>query len=183
MAAYHDDEWGVPVFEDRLLFEHLSLDLFQAGLSWRTVLLKRDAFRHAFQGFDPQRIARFTDRDVRRLLTDAGIIRNRRKIEATICNARAYLDLQETQTSFGHYLWDFVGGETLRRKPARTWDEIPTSSPESEAMAKDLKAKGFRFVGGTICYAFMQAVGMVDDHLVGCFRYQPGRRAGTRGRE
>ena len=173
MEAYHDLEWGMPVHEDRALFEKLILDSFQAGLSWRTVLHKRDAFRRAFRGFDPERIARFTARDRRRLLDDAGIIRNRLKIDAAITNARAYLRLQEEIGSFAEYLWSFTGGKTLRPRSARSWRQVPTHSRESDALSRDLQARGFRFVGTTICYAFMQAVGMVDDHLVTCFRFQP----------
>jgi DNA-3-methyladenine glycosylase I len=176
MTAYHDEEWGLPHHGDQALFEHLILDLFQAGLSWRTVLHKRENFRRAFGGFDPERIARYTQRDLDRLLADPGLIRNRRKIEATIANARAYLDIVDSGGSFDDYLWGFTGGEVLRNPPARTWRELPTTNRESEAMARDLRTRGFRFVGGTICYAFMQAVGMIDDHLVGCFRYRARRR-------
>lgn len=173
MAAYHDEEWGVPVWDDRLLFEHLILDGFQAGLSWRTILNKRENFRRAFDGFKPERIARYTEADVERLLGDAGIVRNKLKVRAAITNAQAYLDLVEAQGSFAEYLWGFTGGETLRRAPADSWEDLPASTPESDAMSKDLKKQGFKFVGTTICYAFMQAVGMVDDHLVSCFRFQP----------
>jgi DNA-3-methyladenine glycosylase I len=172
MEAYHDLEWGVPLHDDRALFEKLLLDSFQAGLSWRTILHKRENFRRAFHGFDPERIARYTARDRNRLLADAGIIRNRLKIEAAIANARAYLRLQDELGSFADYLWAFTGGVTLRPRAARSWRQVPTRSRESDAMSKDLQARGFRFVGTTICYAFMQAVGMVDDHLVSCFRYQ-----------
>lgn len=172
MEAYHDLEWGVPVRDDRALFEKLILDSFQAGLSWRTVLHKREGFRRAFDSFDPERIARYTTRDRQRLLGDVGIIRNRLKIDAAISNARAYLQLQDDLGSFADYLWSFTGGVTLRRRAARSWRQVPTRSRESDAMARDLHARGFRFVGTTICYAFMQAVGMVDDHLVTCFRYQ-----------
>ena len=175
MEAYHDLEWGVPLRDDRALFEKLLLDSFQAGLSWRTVLHKRDSFRRAFHGFDPERIARYTARDRLRLLADAGIIRNRLKIDAAISNARAYLQLQDELGSFADYLWAFTGGKTLRPRAARSWRQVPTHSRESDAMSKGLQARGFRFVGTTICYAFMQAVGMVDDHLVSCFRYQPRR--------
>jgi DNA-3-methyladenine glycosylase I len=172
MEAYHDLEWGVPLHDDRALFEKLILDSFQAGLSWRTVLHKRDNFRRAFHEFDPERIARYTARDRNRLLADAGIIRNRLKVEAAIANARAYLRVQEERGSFADYLWTFTGGQTLRRRAARSWRQVPTRSRESDALSKALQARGFRFVGTTICYAFMQAVGMVDDHLVTCFRYQ-----------
>ena len=175
MEPYHDLEWGVPVRDDRLLYEHLTLDSFQAGLSWRTVLYKRENFRRAFEGFDPERIAGYGKRDVARLLRDSGIIRNRQKVEAAIANARVYLAMQKAGESFTHFLWSFTAGRTKLGKSACRWDEIPTHSPESDAMAKALRERGFRFVGTTICYAFMQAVGIVDDHLVGCFRYRPRR--------
>jgi DNA-3-methyladenine glycosylase I len=175
MEAYHDLEWGTPVRDDRLLFEHLTLDCFQAGLSWRTILYKREAFRRAFDGFDPERIARYGKADVARLLRDAGIIRNRLKIEAAIANARAYLTMRDVGESFSDFLWSFTGGGTRLSKTARRWQDIPAHSPESDAMAAALKQRGFRFVGTTICYAFMQAVGMVDDHMAGCFRYRPRR--------
>ena len=173
MEAYHDLEWGVPLHDDRALFEKLLLDSFQAGLSWRTVLHKRDNFRRAFHGFDPERIARYTARDRNRLLADAGIIRNRLKIDAAISNARTYLQLRDELGSFADYLWGFTDGRTLRPRAARSWRQVPTRSRESDAMSEDLRARGFHFVGTTICYAFMQAVGMVDDHLVTCFRYLP----------
>jgi DNA-3-methyladenine glycosylase I len=175
MQAYHDDEWGVPVHDDRALFEKLLLDSFQAGLSWRTILHKRENFRRAFHGFDAERVARYGARDRTRLLADPGIVRNRLKIDAAISNAQAYLRLQQDLGSFAGFLWSLTGGGTLRGRAARSWTQIPTQSPESEAMSRELQARGFRFVGPTICYAFMQAVGMVDDHLVGCFRYQPRR--------
>jgi DNA-3-methyladenine glycosylase I len=175
LEPYHDLEWGMPVRDDRLLFEHLTLDSFQAGLSWRTILYKRDAFRRAFDGFDPDRIARYGDREFARLMGDAGIIRNRQKIEAAIANARVFLSMREVGESFSDFLWSFTGGETRLGKSARRWEQIPASSPESDAMAAALRQRGFRFVGSTICYAFMQAVGMVDDHMVGCFRYRPRR--------
>lgn len=175
MQAYHDDEWGVPVHDDRALFEKLLLDSFQAGLSWRTILHKRENFRRAFHAFDPERIARYTARDRARLLADPGIVRNRLKIDAAISNARAYRTLQQELGSFAEFLWSHTGGGTLRGRAARSWSEIPTQSPESEAMSRALLEHGFRFVGPTICYAFMQAVSMVDDHQVGCFRYQRRR--------
>jgi len=175
MHAYHDYEWGVPVHDDRALFEKLLLDSFQAGLSWRTILHKREHFRRAFHAFDPERIARYTARDRARLLADAGIVRNRLKIDAAISNAQAYLTLQQDLGSFAEFLWSHTGGGRLRRRAARSWSQIPTQTPESEAMSRALLEHGFRFVGPTICYAFMQAVGMVDDHLVGCFRYQRRR--------
>ena len=173
MESYHDEEWGVPVYDDRLLFEKLLLDGFQAGLSWRTVLHKRDNFRQAFDGFRPEIIAAYGDPQRERLLNDAGIIRNRLKINAAITNAQAFLALVEREGSFSDYLWAFVGGEPLRGRVKDTWDGVPSSSPESDAMSKALKTEGFKFVGTTICYAFMQAVGMVDDHLKSCFRYRP----------
>jgi DNA-3-methyladenine glycosylase I len=178
MEAYHDHEWGVPVHDSRALFEKLLLDSFQAGLSWRTILHKRDNFRRAFHNFDPARLARYTARDRTRLLADAGIVRNRLKIEAAIANAQAFLRLEDELGSFADYLWGFTGGRTLRGRAPRTWAQVPTHSTESDAMSRQLQGRGFRFVGTTICYAFMQAVGMVDDHLVSCFRYQPRRRAG-----
>ncbi len=172
MEAYHDEEWGVPVHDDQLLFEHLTLDSFQAGLSWRTILHKRENFRRAFVGFDPKRIAQFTDNERERLLSDAGIIRNRLKIDATISNARAFLEIVEEFRSFDRYIWAFTDNTTLLASPAHTWEDLPTFNAQSGAMSQDLKARGFKFVGPTICYAFMQAVGMVDDHLVGCFKYR-----------
>jgi DNA-3-methyladenine glycosylase I len=172
MAAYHDEEWGVPVHNDKTLFEFLILEGFQAGLSWRIILNKRKNFRRAFNGFDAKKIAKYTEEDIERLLSDAGIIRNRLKIEATITNAQAFLEIQESFGSFDQYIWRFTNDQTLKGPGAMCWEEVPSSSPESDAMSKDLKAHGFKFVGTTICYAFMQAVGMVDDHLVGCFRYR-----------
>ncbi len=173
MAAYHDQEWGVPEFDDQKLFEHLALDGFQAGLSWRTILHKRENFRKAFAGFDPKLVARFTARDRQRLMKDAGIVRNRQKIDATINNAKQVLKIQEELGSFSDFIWSFTDRQTLRRPAAAKWQELPSTSPESDAMSAGLKLRGFKFVGSTICYAFMQAVGMVDDHLQGCFRYQP----------
>lgn len=172
MAAYHDEEWGVPVHDDKALFENLILDGFQAGLSWQIILHKRDNFRLAFKDFDPHLIAHYTDDDMERLLADAGIVRNRRKIEATIANAQAYLALVEEVGSFDGYIWSFTNGLTFLGPPARTWGELPTFSPESKAMSQDLKARGFKFVGPTGCYAFMQSIGMIDDHLVGCFKFR-----------
>ncbi|MFH1732281.1 MAG: DNA-3-methyladenine glycosylase I, partial [Planctomycetota bacterium] len=169
--AYHDDEWGVPVHNDRTLFEMLVLEGFQAGLSWLTILKKRDAFRKAFGRFDPRKVARYTRRDVNRLSKKKDIVRNRLKIEAAITNAGAFLVVQKEFGSFDSYIRHFTGGKTLRlKKRARTWQDLPTESPESRAMSADLKRRGFRFVGPIICYAFMQAVGMADDHLAGCFR-------------
>lgn len=173
MLAYHDQEWGVPEYDDQKLFEHLALDGFQAGLSWRTILHKRENFRAAFAGFDPRKVARFDSQDRQRLLADAGIVRNRQKVEATINNAQRVLEIQRSQGSFSDFLWSFTDHRTLRGEPRSDWSDLPNTSPESEAMSAELKARGFKFVGGTICYAFMQAVGMVDDHLEGCFRFQP----------
>ncbi|WP_298718408.1 DNA-3-methyladenine glycosylase I [uncultured Oceanisphaera sp.] len=168
--AYHDREWGVPEYDSRALFEKLCLDGQQAGLSWFTILCKIPAYRSAFADFDPQIIATFTDQDVERLMQDKGIVRNRLKIRSVIANARAYLSMQEQGIDFSRWLWDFVGGEpVINRWP--TQDEVPTSTNESEAMARALKQHGFSFVGGTICYAFMQATGMVNDHLLSCHRH------------
>jgi DNA-3-methyladenine glycosylase I len=172
--AYHDEEWGVPVHDDRRLFEMLILEGAQAGLSWITILKRREGYRRAFEGFDPERIARYGKRDVARLLADPGIIRNRAKVEATIKNAQAYLDLVEETGSLDHFLWQFVGGKPKVNR-WRTLKEIPAETPESKAMSKELKRRGFGFVGSTICYAFMQAVGMVDDHVLGCFK-RKGKR-------
>lgn len=170
MMAYHDEEWGTPVHDDRRLFGFLVLEGAQAGLSWSTILKKRQAYRAAFQGFDPQVVAGFHDDDRARLLADAGIVRNRRKIDAAIQNARVVLDVQDEFGSFDHYIWQFVGGAPIQNA-WRTLEEIPAQTAESQAMAKALKARGFSFVGPTICYAFMQAVGMVNDHVVTCYRH------------
>jgi DNA-3-methyladenine glycosylase I len=169
MRAYHDDEWGVPQHDDRVLFEFLILEGAQAGLSWDTILRKRAHYRRAMSRFDPRRIARYTAADVRRLLHDPGIVRNRAKVEAAIANARACLAVQKAFGSFDRYIWGFVGGTQVLNRPKRLAD-IPAQTAASAAMSKDLKRRGFRFVGPTICYAFMQAVGMVNDHTVGCFR-------------
>ena len=179
LARYHDTEWGVPVHDDRRHFEFLVLDAFQAGLSWATILDKRDNFRHAFDDFDPERIARYTAKDVRRLLADSGIVRNRQKIEATIRNAAAFLDVQEEHGSFDAFIWGFVDGETRQNRWKRPSD-IPARTAESEAMSRALSARGFSFVGPTICYAYMQAAGMVNDHLVDCFRHEEVRRRARR---
>jgi DNA-3-methyladenine glycosylase I len=168
--AYHDAEWGVPVHDDRVLFEFLTLEGAQAGLSWSTILKKREGYRRAFEGFDPERVARFTSKRVDRLLADPGIVRHRVKIESTISNAKAFLDVQREFRSFDRYAWQFVDGAP-RVNQWRTLRDIPARTPESDALSKDLKRRGFRFVGSTICYAFMQAVGMVNDHTVECFRY------------
>ncbi len=170
MQAYHDEEWGTPLHEDLKLFEFIVLDSFQAGLSWSCILHKRENFRRAFDGFEPAKIALYSEKKIEELLQDSGIIRNRRKIEATIGNAIAFLKIQEEFGSFDSYIWQFTQGKTID-KGYRENAEIPVSSPESDAMSRDLKKRGFLFVGTTICYAFMQAAGMVNDHLVACFRY------------
>jgi DNA-3-methyladenine glycosylase I len=168
---YHDREWGVPVHDDRRLFEFLLLEGAQAGLSWLTILQRRQNYRQAFEGFDAERIARYGSRQKKKLLTDPGIIRNRLKIEAFVGNAKAFLSIQKDYRSFDAYIWQFVD-----RKPIenhwRSLKEIPATTTESDAMSRDLKKRGFRFVGSTICYAFMQAVGMVNDHVESCFRHQ-----------
>jgi DNA-3-methyladenine glycosylase I len=171
MVAYHDQEWGTPLHDDRGLFEFLVLEGAQAGLSWFTILRKREAYRRAFDGFDPRIVAAYGPEDVARLLADAGIVRNRLKIAATIANAQAVLAVQEAFGSLDRYLWQFVDGTPIHNR-WETMSELPTQSPESVAMSKALKQRSFRFVGPTICYAFMQAVGMVNDHLVGCFRHR-----------
>ena len=167
---YHDQEWGVPVHDDRVLFEFLILEGAQAGLSWDTILRKRARYREVFDHFDAQRVARYNAKKVRELLKDPGIVRNRLKIEATISNARAFLAVQRECGSFDAYIWQFVGGKPKRNNWTKH-QKVPAKSSESDAMSKDLKKRGFRFVGSTICYAFMQAVGMVNDHLTDCFRY------------
>src|SRR5262245_36908746 len=165
-VKYHDDEWGVPVHDDRKLFEMLILEGAQAGLSWITILRKRPAYRKAFDRFDAKKIARYDAKKVRALLTDAGIVRNRLKIKAAILNARAFLAVQKEFGSFDRYIWQFVGGQPKVNRP-REMGDVPARTPESDAMSKDLTRRGFKFVGSTICYAFMQAVGMVNDHMVG----------------
>ncbi len=172
MAAYHDDEWGVPVHGDQELFERLALESFQAGLSWSTILRKRPAFRAAFRGFEPAVVARFGPEDVERLLGDAGIVRNRAKIDATIGNARGALGLIDEFGSLERYLRSMAPDPPTPRPPTATWEDLPATTPASDALSKDLKGRGFRFVGSTIVYAFMQSVGLVDDHLPGCFRYR-----------
>jgi DNA-3-methyladenine glycosylase I len=168
--AYHDHEWGVPLHDERRLFEMLTLEGAQAGLSWLTILRKREGYRRAFAGFDPQVVARFGEDDLARLLADPGIVRNRLKIASTVTNARAVLEVQARYGSLDAFLWQFVDGEPIRNR-WRSLAEIPASTPVSDRMSKELKRHGFRFVGSTICYAHMQATGMVNDHLVGCFRY------------
>ena len=170
LARYHDQEWGVPVHDDRILFEFLILEGAQAGLSWETILRKRDRYREVFDGFDAAKIARYAPRKVRALMADSGIVRNRLKIDSTISNARAFLEVQREFGSFDAYIWQFTGGKTLQHR-LRGPKELKPSSPESDAMSKALKKRGFRFVGSTICYAFMQATGMVNDHLRTCFRW------------
>jgi DNA-3-methyladenine glycosylase I len=170
-VAYHDEEWGVPIYDDRTLFEFLILEGAQAGLSWITILKKRDNYRRVFNNFEPRRVARYDSRKLARLLSDPGIVRNRLKITAAVDNARAFLAVQKEFGGFTDYIWQFVGGKPKRNRWRRLRD-IPSTSPEAEAMSKDLKQRGFRFVGPTICYAFMQAVGMVNDHEMSCFRYK-----------
>ena len=167
---YHDQEWGVPLHDERRLFEMLTLEGAQAGLSWLTILRKREGYRRAFAGFDPQAVAGFGDADFARLLADPGIVRNRLKIASTISNARAVLDVQARYGSLDSFLWGFVDGRPVRNS-WRSMSEIPASTPLSDLISKELKRHGFRFVGSTVCYAFMQATGMVNDHLAGCFRY------------
>lgn len=174
-VRYHDEEWGKPLRDDQKLFEMLILEGFQAGLSWITILRKRENFRKAFRNFDPQKIARFTAKDVARLMGDEGIVRNRLKIEGAIENAKRYLQVTQEVGSFSKYLWQFTGNKTLRDPRGMRKDRIRATSPESDAMSKDLKKRGFKFVGSTICYAHMQATGMVDDHVEGCFRYHKRR--------
>jgi DNA-3-methyladenine glycosylase I len=170
MIAYHDEEWGVPSRDDRHLHEMLTLEGAQAGLSWSTILDKRDGYRRAFAGFDPEAVARFGPKDVERLMQDAGIVRNRLKIESTLANAQRVLEAQEEHGSFAAYLWRFVDEKPLVGG-WRSLSELPAETELSRALSKDLKRRGFRFVGPTVCYAFMQAVGLVNDHTIGCFRY------------
>ena len=171
MLAYHDEEWGVPLHDDLLHFEHLVLDGFQAGLSWAIVLKKREGFRQALDGFDPQKIARYTKRTVDRLVKNPEIIRSRQKIEATISNAKAFLRVQEEVGSFDEFIWRLAGGKTKQNR-WRTLKQLPAHTKQSEQVSKALKESGFKFVGPTICYAYMQAAGMVNDHIVKCFRYK-----------
>ena len=178
MVAYHDEEWGVPLHDDRRLFEFLALDAFQAGLSWSTILNKRENFRKALDDFDPARIARYNERKIEQLLSDSGIVRNRLKVTATIGNAKAFLDVRDEFGSFDAFIWQFVANRPKQNK-WKTLQQIPAKTNESDAMSRALKQRGFKFVGSTICYAFMQAAGMVNDHVVGCFRYQDIGRLGT----
>ena len=179
-TVYHDKEWGVPVHDDRKLFEMLILEGAQAGLSWETILRKREAYRKAFVEFDPRRVARFTPARIERVLQDPSIVRNRLKVESTISNARAFLGVQKECGTFASYVWQFVGG----RPKINRWQslrEVPPRTLESDELSNDLRRRGFRFVGSTICYAFMQAVGMVNDHTVDCFRHDVVTRLGTKG--
>jgi DNA-3-methyladenine glycosylase I len=175
-VSYHDHEWGVPLHDDQRLFEMLILEGAQAGLSWITVLRKRDAYRKAFDRFDAGRVARYGIDRIERLMKEEGIIRNRLKIEAAVKNARTFLDVQRESGSFDAYIWQFVGGRP-KQNARRSMKEVPATSPESDAMSRDLKKRGFTFVGSTICYAFMQATGMVNDHVVDCFRYRAVQKA------
>ncbi len=188
MLKYHDEEWGVPVHDDQILFEFLILEGVQAGLSWQTVLRKRENYRKAFRHFDPEAVAQFTEADIERLLTDPGIIRNRRKFAAAVRNARKFLEIRDEYGSFDTYIWQFSGGRPIDHALGSV-GEIPATSPESDAMSRDLKKRGFSFVGPVICYSFMQAVGMVNDHETGCFRHEEvkqvadsGGSAGTPGK-
>ncbi len=174
MMRYHDEQWGFPVHDDRQLFESFVLDGFQAGLSWRTILHKRENFRRAFSGFDPEKVSLYGDSEMQRLLADTGIVRNRMKIVATISNAGRFLEVQREFGSFDGYLWRFTGGETLRNTDCVTLRELPASTAESDALSADLKGRGFKFVGTTICYAVMQSVGMVNDHSDECWRTTGG---------
>ncbi len=175
MTAYHDEEWGVPLHDDRKIFEYMVLDAFQAGLSWAIVLKKREGFRKAFDHFDFKKIARYDEKKIGRLLEDEGIIRNRLKIRATVNNAKRFIEVQKEFGTFDKYIWRFTGNRSLLNK-WKSLSRIPARSVESDAMSLDLKKRGFKFVGSTICYAFMQAAGMVNDHLVDCYRYKELKR-------
>ena len=172
--AYHDEEWGVPLHDDRRLFEMLILEGAQAGLSWITILRKRAAYRKAFDNFDPQKVARYRQARIERLLANEGIVRNRLKVEGAVRNAKAFLDVQREFGTFDAYIWRFVGGHPIQNS-RQAMKDVPPTTPESDAMSRDLKKRGFTFVGSTICYAFMQATGLVNDHVVDCFRYPPLR--------
>ena len=174
---YHDEEWGVPVRDDRTQFEFLILEGAQAGLSWSTILNKRDGYKKAFADFDPEKVARFTKKRVEKLLQDPSIVRNRLKVESTVTNAKAFLEVQEEFGSFSDYIWGFVDGSPIQNRWKKDGD-VPATSPESDALSKDLKKRGFKFVGSTIIYAHMQATGMVNDHVTGCFRYKPCAKLG-----
>ena len=173
-VTYHDEEWGVPAHDDRHLFEMLILEGAQAGLSWITILRKREAYRKAFAGFDPAKVAKFDARQIERLMRDEVIVRNRLKFEGAVRNARAFLDVQREAGSFDRYIWQFTGGRP-KQNSRKAMKDVPATTPESDAMSKELKKRGFTFVGSTICYAFMQATGMVNDHTVDCFRYRSVR--------
>jgi DNA-3-methyladenine glycosylase I len=170
LAQYHDEEWGVPLHDDRKHFEFIVLDGAQAGLSWETVLKKRENYREAFDGFDPEKVAKYGKRKIEQLLQNPGIIRNRLKVESAVKNAKAFLKIQEEFGTFDAYIWRFVGGKTIRDR-FRSLQDLPAKTAESDAMSKDLKTRGFNFVGSTICYAYMQAAGMVNDHVTSCFRH------------
>ena len=172
MQKYHDEEWGVPVHDDQLLFEHFTLDVFQAGLSWQTILNKRENFRKAFDGFSIEKVAEYNKVKIEGLMQNPGIIRNSQKIDAAITNARCVIEIQKEYGSFDAYIWQFTSGKTLHNTHEKLSD-LPANSPQSDAMSRDLRKRGFKFTGSTICYAFMQATGMVNDHLTECFRYQP----------
>ncbi len=178
MAAYHDLEWGVPLHDDHKIFEFLILEGMQAGLSWRTILDKRENFRRAFRGFDPSRVARFNERDMKRLLADPGIVRNRLKLQAAINNARRFLEVQKEFGSFDRYIWGFAGEKPVR-SGLRSFKDMPVRTPLSDRISADLKARGFKFVGSTIIYSHLQATGIVNDHLVWCFRYREIGRLGS----
>lgn len=171
MLSYHDSEWGVPVHSDQVLFEFLTLEGAQAGLSWQTILNKRENYRKAFHRFNPSRVAKFDDDDLRRLLNNKGIVRNRLKITSTIENAKVFLSMQKEFGSFDEYVWSFVGGRPIIHR-LKSMGELPATTSESDALSKDLRKRGFRFVGSTICYSFMQAVGLVNDHTIDCFRFK-----------
>ncbi len=171
MIEYHDNEWGTPIHDDKRLFEYLLLDTFQAGLSWRTILNKRENFRKAFDNFDPVKIAKYTEKDVKRLMNDAGIIRNKLKILGAIVNAKKFLEMQKEFGSFDRYIWQFTNHKTIKNK-FKELRELPAKTKESDAMSSDMKKRGFKFVGSTICYAFMQGAGMVNDHVTTCFRHK-----------
>jgi len=171
LIDYHDNEWGVPLHDDQRLFEFLMLDAFQAGLSWSIILKKRENFRQAFSGFNPVKIAKYNTAKIKHLLQDSGIVRNKLKIESSITNAKSFLEIREEFGSFDKYIWQFVDYKRIRNK-WKSLKELPAKTVESDLMSKDLKKRGFKFVGSTICYAFMQAAGMVNDHIIGCFRYK-----------
>ena len=170
-VAYHDQEWGVPVYDDRTMFEYLTLESAQAGLSWYTVLRKRENYRKAFANFDCERVARYDAKHINRLIKNAGLIRNHRKLSAAVSNARCFLQIRETYQSFSNYIWNFVGNQPIVNK-LRVKQDYPATSPESDALSRDLKQRGFKFIGSTICYAHLQAAGLVNDHSVNCFRRQ-----------